>query len=285
MSNLFFADDNLFDSHCHLNDHSFDADRAEVVKAATEAGVTKTIDIAIDLDCSRKAIAHAKEFPGVVFACVGIDPDTLIPGGDLFAGKLDEPASFWEAQMHELKQLALDNGEQVVAIGETGMDGHWLEKHMQSGEVDFATAKKSLQVQEQLFRMHLELASELNLPLSVHSRAAEVACLEIVQEYPAARGVFHSYTADYETAAKILDAGWALGLNGIATFKSSEPLREMYRKLVGKLNPDFTPADLYAKGIYVETDAPYLSPEGSRGERNQPASTKQIFDFLHQILT
>jgi TatD DNase family protein len=221
-----------------------------------------------------------------VFASVGIDPDLLIPGNKSFAENIQKPTSYWEEQIESLRKLISENKNYVVAIGETGMDAYWLEREMKEGKVDFATTKKSIQVQEELFRMHLQLASEVDLPLSIHSRAAEPACLEIIGNFSAARisGVFHSYTGDYETAVKILDAGWALGVNGIITFKNAEDLREMYRKIIGKVTSDLTPADLYSKGIYLETDAPYLAPEGKRGERNNPGNVSQIFtDFIEAL--
>lgn len=277
MANLFFPDDNLFDSHCHLNDHSFDADRVEVVGRASAAGVSKIIDIAIDIECSRKAIAHAKEHTGVVFASVGIDPDVIIPSSELFQGNLDKPEAFWDEQMNEVRELIFANREQVVAVGETGMDKHWVIRNPDSKPTS-EEVEKVMQRQEMLFRKHLELAVETKLPLTIHSRACEEDCLRIVLDYSQARGVFHSYTGSYETAKKVLDAGWSLGVNGIITFKSAQELRAMYKKILGAISSDAQPADFYAKGIYFETDAPYLSPEGKRGERNEPAAVVKVWE-------
>lgn len=278
MYNLFFQDDNLFDSHCHLNEGSFNEDRDAVVQRSVEAGVGKIIDIAIDIACSQRAIGHAKNYAGVVYACVGIDPDVIIPTSELYQGNLDQDEKFWDEQMSQLRKLVKDNPEQVVAIGETGIDGHWVNRIEDPTMKDQAFIAKVMQQQELLFRKHLELAAEVKLPLSVHSRAAEEQCLEVVRQYPAAHGVFHSYTGSYEIAKQVLDAGWALGLNGIVTFKNSNELRETYKKILGKVSSDWQPSDFYSRGVYFETDAPYLAPEGHRGERNEPALVANIYD-------
>jgi TatD DNase family protein len=131
--------------------------------------------------------------------------------------------------------------------------------------------------------MHLELGEESGLPLSVHSRAAEERCLEIVKTYPAARGIFHSFTGDYVTAKKILDAGWALGVNGIVTYKNAVVLREMYKNILGEISTDWSPGDFYSKGIYFETDAPFLTPLGSKSGRNEPANINKIYEYMATI--
>lgn len=285
MANLFFGEDNLFDSHCHLCDSSFDADRDEVVGRASENGVEKIVDIAVSLESSRLAVENARKYPGIVFAAVGIDPENLVPGSDLYSNNLSRPISFWEEQINELRELISQNREFVVVVGESGMDAYHLEQKMNAGEIDFATGKQSLKMQEELFELHLQLAGEFDLPLSIHSRAAEKHCLEIAKRYPAARGVFHSYTGGYEVAKSILDAGWALGVNGIITFKNAEDLRSLYKKILGEVSSDWSPADFYAKGVYFETDAPYLAPDGKRGERNEPGNVKDVYNYTIPHIT
>lgn len=280
MSNFFFDQDVLFDSHCHLNDHSFDADKDEVIKRAVEAGVEKIVDVAIDIACSEKAIATGHKYPGAVYATVGIDPDLLIPGSQLFDENLAKDESVWDDEIDTLRKLAKENPNIVVAIGESGIDAYWQQRSQDPRLSDKSWVEEVMQKQEMLFRKHLELATELKLPLTIHSRAAEQRCLEIVRDYPDASGVFHSYTGDYETAKGILDAGWGLGVNGIITFKNANELRELYRKILGDIKPDMQPADFYTKGIYFETDSPYLSPEGKRGERNEPGYLKIVLNTL-----
>lgn len=285
MANMFFPDDNLFDSHCHLNDKSFYPDIEGVVSRSNDAGVSKIIDIGIDLESSRQAIGNAQKFPGIVYASVGLDPDLMIPNSELFVDDKKllnlnyyDAEDFIEKEMIKVADLINQNRDYVVAIGESGMDAYWVNRT----DKKFAEEqwKRVMSLQRIMFRKHLELSVETKLPLTIHSRACEEDCLRIVLDYPQARGVFHSYTGSYETAKKVLDAGWSLGVNGIITFKSAQELRAMYKKILGAISSDAQPADFYAKGIYFETDAPYLSPEGKRGERNEPAAVAKVWEKL-----
>lgn len=230
------------------------------------------IDIGIDLESSKLAIKNAKQFPGVVFAAIGIDPDVVIPGKDLYQET--------DQVLDGFSELAEQNPE-VIAIGETGMDKNWI---LDEEWVEQEIQDKVMADQEKLFRMHLDLAQSLSLPVTVHSRLAEWDCLEVVKQYSAVKGVFHSYTGTYEVAKQVVDLGWGLGVNGIVTFKNATELREVYRKLLGTPSGDWSPADFYAKGIYFETDAPYLAPQGKRGEKNEPAYIKDIFEMFVQWL-
>lgn len=283
MSNFFFPTDLLFDSHCHLNDPSFDVDRDEVVKRASWAGVERIVDVAVDVESARRVVANARRYAGVVYAALGIDPDVLIPGGQGFVQPTGDAQAFWQEQMLQVRALIQEHRDVVVAIGETGMDKYWVARNPGS-KPTVEDVETVMQKQEMLFRKHLELAVETKLPLTIHSRACEEDCLRIVKDYPQARGIFHSYTGSYQTAKQILDAGWALGVNGIVTFKNGQELRSTYKKILGDMPVDIQPADLYAKGIYLETDAPYLAPQGKRGERNEPGGVIEVKEGLGVIV-
>lgn len=290
MVNLLNLTTELYDSHCHLNAVEFDSDREHVVQAAVENGVKAVVDIGIGIAGSEKAIAAARKFPHVVYATVGVDMETLIPGGELFQQNSLSMSKqeFWEYVLKvqsDLDKLIRENREFVVGIGETGMDNHHLAQALQAGKLDADTSRLSLQRQEQLFRAHLELASHWALPLSVHTRALEAECLELVKDYPDARGIFHSYTGDYATAKQVLDTGWSLGVNGIVTFNRSAGLREVYTKILGKVSADWTVQDFYQRGIYFETDAPFLAPQAKRGERNVPANVQDVYQYAIAALS
>lgn len=276
----------LFDSHAHLNFEGYDKDRDEVVKRALDNGVEVIYDIGTDIESSRKSVELAKKFKGVVFSFVGIDPEIFLPGSEMFIG-LDKDEEWLEEQYEILRDLISKNKEFIAGIGESGMDflrlGQILKEAEDTKRKDVSeTVKTSMKLQAALFRMHLELAQEFNLPVSIHSRGAEKECLEIVKEYQNTTGIFHSYTGDFETALGILEAGWGLGINGIATFKNAQSMREMYSKVLGDTK-NFKPEDFYNKGIFFETDSPFLSPEGKRGERNEPSNIRLIFDlFVHK---
>ena len=276
---MFFTENILFDSHCHLNEANFDTDLDVVVQRAVENGVEKIIDIAVDLAAARRAVANAQKYQGIVFAAVGLDPDIVTPGSDIYKPDLDV-----EAEMAEVRKLVIQNKDVVVAVGESGMDDHWVKLNLESGKLTSEEYIRVRERQELAFLKHLELATELGLPLTIHSRGIEKRCLGIVKEFPKVCGVFHSYTGDYETAKQILDAGWGLGVNGIVTFKKATELQEVYRKLLGQIPESWTVTDFYNKGIYFETDAPYLAPEGKRGERNEPANIKSIFEQFILLL-
>lgn len=274
---IFNLTDELFDSHCHLNEPVFDADRDVEVEAAVQAGVTKIVDVAEHLSSSQRAVANAKKYEGIVFATVGVDPHVLISKGDGYFDESMTSRHGIDETMRAIEELINDARDCIVALGETGMDFYWYQQMVNEGKLSQSKADELIDLQEYLFEKHLELGVRYDLPLTVHSRAAEERCLAIAKNFPAARGVFHSYTGSYETATQILDAGWGLGVNGIVTFKNSQEIRDMYHKILGDISPDWSPADFYAKGIYFETDAPFLTPEGKRGERNQPAYVADIF--------
>jgi TatD DNase family protein len=288
----------LFDSHCHLNDEIYDGDRDEVVKRALETGVEQIWDISVDLKSSERAVENAKKYENVK-AVVGVDPEAFIKGSELFVG-IDVDEKWFEKIYEDLDKLILENRNFVIAIGESGLDAYWNQINVGKGELSSAESEKSLELQERLFKVHLELAQKYDLPVSIHSRNAETKCLEIVKNYDVT-GIFHSYTGNYETAKKVLDAGWNLGVNVIITFKNANELREIYKKLLGSHSPrhawrqtggemaegqwgDTDPGNFYQKGIYLETDGPYLSPDGKRGERNEPGNVKDIYDKFIEII-
>ena len=174
--------------------------------------------------------------------------------------------------MSELHKLTVENRKHIFGIGETGVDNYWIQK------LDPEEQKTSIRLQTELFSAHIELAKQYNLPMTIHSRNYEKECLEILRNANAGFTIFHSYTGNYETAKAILDAGYGLGVNGIITFKNANELRETYSRLLGNVPSGVGPKYFYDKGIFFETDAPFLAPEGKRGEQNEPANVKDIFE-------
>jgi len=272
----FISQSLLFDSHCHLNAEQYDNDRDEVVERARKAGLKAIIDIGIDIKSSKKVIENSKKYE-IVYASVGIDPENLIPGSDLFDQSLfdlsaEDFAKWLEGKFEELKKLA--EYEKVIMIGETGMDNYWLTK---SDELDQETKERSLKRQEQLFRMHCKLAKNVNKPLTIHSRNAIEKCLQILQEEKVSPEmvVFHSLTPDigdteekfFSKVNKIINYRYYIGINGIITFKNADLIRSVYKKVFG----------VYGKrNFLLETDGPFLSPEPYRGKRNEPKNISNI---------
>jgi TatD DNase family protein len=193
----------LVDTHAHLDEEAFDADRASVVARAAAAGIARIVSIGTTADSSRRAVEIAAEFP-TVFAAVGIQPNYVAQA----------KAGDWEA----IEALALS--PMVVAIGETGLDRYW----------DYAP----FDVQIDYFQRHISLSQRLELPFVVHCREAEgetVAELQKAAERGTLHGVMHSFTGSLETARVCLELGLYISFAGMVTYKKSQALRDLVKEL------------------------------------------------------
>lgn len=153
---------------------------------------------------------------------------------------------------------AAGSSAKIVAIGETGLDYHYMHA--------------PAEVQQAVFRVQLKIARQLKLPVVMHSRDAEEDTLAILKEFPLSRkGVAHSFTGSGKMAEVLLAMGWYIGINGIVTFRNAQELREVVRKLP-------------LERIVLETDAPYLSPVPFRGQRNSPCRVPVIAEYLAELL-
>ena len=189
------------DTHCHLEDENFSADRAEVIARAKSAGVERIINFGSTLQSSIAVAELAKNFSGL-YAGVGIHPE-----------EIDD---FDEKTCARLAELA--NGKRVVAIGEIGLDYHW-EKDSQRRLI-----------QQKIFVEQLDLARQLNLPVCVHDRDAHGDTLKILQtEGKNLRGVLHCYSGSLETAREVWKLGWLIGVDGPLTFKNSAKVPEVVK--------------------------------------------------------
>ncbi|BCX13627.1 MAG: deoxyribonuclease [Candidatus Dojkabacteria bacterium] len=272
----------LFDSHAHINDCSFDDDREEIIQKAFSKNVRYIFDVGIDLKSSQKAIEISKKFYPNVLAFVGIDPEVFIPGSSLFSKSYDE--KFIDKEILKLYTLFKENKNYIVGIGETGLDFYWLNKKMREKEITQNEIEISIKLQKRLFQKNIDLAKEFNLVLTVHSREAEKETFETIKNSKAS-AIFHSYTGDYNIAKKILDIGCGLGVNGIITFKNATKLREVYKKILGKVTYDWGYCDFYKKGVFFETDCPFLSPSPNRGSKNSPENISSIYEYFINFLS
>ncbi|HBP38511.1 MAG TPA: hydrolase TatD [Clostridiales bacterium] len=225
-----------FDTHAHLQDEAYDADRQSVLERAAFQNVTRVLMPACTLSDTRKALEIASRDSRLCCAA-GYHPH--------------EAAYFNDQVFHELKQLIqLHRRSLIVAIGETGLDYHY----------DYSPRP----AQQAVFRAQIELAHECGLPLIIHEREATADCLRILREAAAdglllpRPGVFHCYSGSAETAATLLNLGFYLGVDGPVTFSNARKLPEVIR---------ICPQDR----LLLETDCPYLTPVPYRGQRNEPA--------------
>jgi TatD DNase family protein len=222
----------LVDSHCHLADAAFAADREETWRRAQAAGVIRLVVIGAGggSASNREAIELAKTHPDVMRAVVGIHPHD--------AKDATPPA---------LDEIALLAGDEIVAaIGETGLDYHY--KH------------STPEQQVESLRAHVRLAHAASKPLVIHCRDAYADLARVLREENAASvgGVIHCFTGSGDEARLALDLGFAISLAGIVTFKNADALRAAARVV---------PLDR----LLVETDSPFLAPVPLRGKRCEPA--------------
>ncbi|MGH7736788.1 MAG: TatD family hydrolase [Candidatus Tyrphobacter sp.] len=187
----------MTDSHAHVHDRAFDADRDAVVQRAREAGVEQIVTVGCDLDDSGRAVDTARRYG--LLATVGIHPHEA----------KDAPADIAAAFASML------GASEVVAVGETGLD--YFYQHSPH------------EAQERVLRLQIRLARERRLPLVFHVRDAHERMLAVLREEmaPGMRGVVHCFTGDAEQARTyVSEFGLWLGIGGVLTFKNARDLRD-----------------------------------------------------------
>ncbi len=282
----------LFDSHCHLNEEVYDNDRDQVVARSIKNGVEYIFDIPARLNSVYNVIEYAKK-NSHIFASIGIDMETCVPGSDLFENDFEKV----QREVNQLLELDFENNKKFIQmVGETGIDLYWMNKvHLDPKQI-----LDSLEKQKWLFQIHIDIANKYQLPLTIHSREAIAECLKILNEKIAIThkriyGIFHSLTPEtgddessfYHKVKEIHEAGFIVGLNGIVTFKNAHIIRNTVLKIIREntiKKNNFELSDIYASGFVFETDGPFLSPEGKRGERNEPRNIKSIVEILLSYL-
>ena len=230
----------LFDTHTHLDDHAFDADREELLAALPGQGLGLVMNPGCSLESSRNTDLLSRKY-NYIYAAVGSHPDVA-----------DEVN---EAVLEEYRLLCKQNPK-IKAIGEIGLDYHYEDIPRE--------------IQLKAFRMQMELAKELNLPVIVHERDAHEDGMAVVQEFPEVTGVFHCYSGSAEMAKELVKRGWYIGFTGVLTFKNAKKAIQVASSI---------PLDR----IVLETDCPYMSPEPFRGKRNDPGKLYRMAEKLAQI--
>ncbi len=231
----------LVDTHTHLDMPEFRNDLSEVVERARTQGVKYILVVGIDLASSKKALTVAQDYE-FIYASIGVHPH--------------EASSVTEAEWEKLKGLVCS--PKVVAIGETGLDYHY----------EFS----SKEAQKVLFRKHIEMAVQSNLPLIVHNREATSDCLGILKEYSdrPLKGVFHCFGGSKETARECVQMGFYISIAGPLTFPNAHHLRNVVKSIP-------------VERLLLETDCPYLAPQPKRGNRNEPSYVRFLLPILAQL--
>lgn len=182
----------IFDTHAHLDDRAFDADREALLSQLPSNGVGLLMNPGCSLASSLAAVELAKKYD-YVYAAVGSHPDA--------ADEVNEQV------LSRYRELVKKNPK-VRAIGEIGLDYHYEDIPRE--------------IQQRAFRAQMALAAELNLPVIVHEREAHEDGMKIVREYPGVTGVFHCYSGSLEMAQWLIARGWYIGFGGVLTFKNAK---------------------------------------------------------------
>ncbi|TDT43932.1 TatD DNase family protein [Halospina denitrificans] len=232
----------IIETHCHL-DYLKGEPLEDVVMAAEKANIERLITITVspeNLDTVHHlACAHPR-----VYGTQGIHPH--------------EADNWHDGLDTKIRDAMRTSPNRLLAIGEIGLDYHY----------DFSEPE----TQKAVFRKQLQMASELDMPVVIHTREADEDTIEILKEFEGTlkqRGVVHSFTSGEKLARYALDQGWYIGFNGICTFKKAENVREII---------DLTPADR----ILLETDSPFLAPVPYRGKENMPYYLPFVGEFIAQ---
>jgi len=227
----------LVDTHAHLDNEAFAADLPAVLLRAREAGVERIVTIGTDIESSRRAQALAEAHPGIWFS-PGIHPHDADKTNDIAA----------------LRALAAH--PRAVAIGESGLD----------------TVKNysSLPNQKELFVRHLEVALEVDKPITIHCREAHAELYPILRAHAPLRGVIHCFSGGWEDAERYLGLNFYLSIAGPVTYPSAKELRETVQRI---------PLDR----LLVETDCPFLPPQKFRGQRNESSYVRYAAEAIAAI--
>lgn len=216
----------LIDTHCHIHDSEFyQKNREEAYRASRDAGVTM-ICVGTNVQSSREALDFCASHEAC-YPIVGVHPHDS-HGADIEA----------------IRQMVADNRQQIVGIGEIGLD--------------YFYTHSSPETQQAALRAQLQIAVDYDLPVSFHVREAFDDFWPIFDEFTGVRGVLHSFTDTQANLDKAINRGLFIGINGISTFTKQTAQQQLFR-------------NISLTNIMLETDAPFLTPVPFRGKVNLPA--------------
>ena len=233
----------IFETHAHYDDERFAEDRGELLTQLPSLGIGKIINVGSTIDSIHECVNLSRAYEHV-YAAIGVHPSEL--------------DGMTTAVIDEMRKYAAS--EKVVAIGEIGLDYYW--------EKDPEVQK----VQREWFRVQLDLARELSLPVVIHSRDAAEDTLSVMKEMNAQEipGVIHCFSYSPELAREYVKMGYYIGVGGVVTFKNAKKLVQTVEE---------TPIER----ILLETDSPYLAPEPHRGHRNDSRELVYVVEKIAQI--
>lgn len=250
----------LLDTHCHIDEEAFAADREEVIARQKEEGVEAMIVPGVNVASIETVLDVCRGHRGFCYPALGLHPEDV--------------KANWAADLATVEAAIRAHRDELVAIGEIGLDYYWDKTYKEA--------------QKEVLRRQLLLARELDLPVILHNREATEDIVRLVREaaneklkiengeLKPLRGVFHCYSGSKETAEQILEMGFYLGIGGVLTFKNSKLGEEL--SVISRQHSDFS------SRILLETDAPYMAPVPHRGERNESRWMMHVAEKLEEVL-
>ncbi len=227
----------LVDTHAHIYDEKFRGDFDEIMDRINKE-LDFVVSIGYDMESSEKSTALSEKYEKI-YSVIGFHPTEIKKYNSEAEKKLEE----------------LAKNPKVKAIGEIGLDYYWMEDPKEK--------------QKEIFRLQMELARRVKLPVVIHTRDAMEDTVDILEEYKDLGGIMHCYPGSYETAKKLMDR-YYFGIGGVVTFKNNKVTKETVKKLP-------------LERIVIETDCPYLTPEPFRGKRNEPVYVKYVAEKIAEI--
>ena len=235
----------LIDTHLHLYDEAFDADREEVVERMRQAGVVKCIMPAIDKDSFGRQSSVSSAYRDFLWQAIGLHPTSVNEN--------------WEDELQFVRDELEKRRDNYVAIGEIGLDGYW--------------SKDFMEEQKMVFKEQLLLAKEYSLPVIIHLREATERAFRSAGTLPGAaplRGVFHAFSGSAESYRRLKKYGdIKFGIGGVVTYKNAGVAVSL--------------KSMPLEDLLLETDAPWLSPVPFRGKRNESSHLVEIAAKIAQI--
>lgn len=232
---------NLVDSHCHLYYEPFISNLDNTILDCKNNNINYLLSIGVDFETSKKNILISEKYKEV-YCTIGLHPNNIKEKNK----ELDKILDLYEKD------------KKIIGIGEAG--------------IDLYRSKDNLKDQIYYFKKQINFALQKDLPIIIHTRDADHETYKVLNEFKSSKLKFvvHSFTGSEDFAYKCLNIGGYISFNGILTFKKSQNLREICKKI---------PLDK----ILIETDSPYLSPEPCRGRINKPANVRIVAEYLSKI--
>ena len=228
--------DYLIDTHAHID--MLEEPVSKVLQDMAELGVKKAVIPSVEFQYFDKILEIAKSNENL-FAMLGIYPSEA------------------KTYNQEVEDRIIQEAENIVAIGEIGLDYYW------------DTSFKDLQ--QEVFIKQIKLANKLGLPIAVHNRDAHKDTYDILKKHNSdSKILFHCFSGSVEFMRECVKEGWYIALGGVVTFKNAVKMKDVAREV---------PLDR----LVLETDSPYLTPVPFRGKPNKPAYVKYVADEIANL--